>query len=153
MILYYLVSNATLTDPPPQFIWADGRSVTANPFPRPYQVGPVSIGADATDADLAALGVYRLVVTERGDPPGLDSLPTTGTPTVDPETGTVQRLDGWRDPTAEERAAYLQTLWAEQARTRKERTATRTLAEPLADTPDSLRRHLAAALTLLELRT
>jgi hypothetical protein len=151
--MYYYIQSSAIVDPPPQFIWADGRSVTANPFPRPYQVGPVSLGADAADADLAALGVYRLVVTERGEAPGPDSKPTTGTPTVDAETGTVQRVDGWRDPTEEERAAYLQTLWAEQARTRKERTATRTLAEPLADTPESLRRHLAAALTLLELRT
>jgi hypothetical protein len=153
MSVYYYISVGAIAEPSPRFIWADGREVRSLTFPRPYQVGPVSLGADAADADLAALGVYRLVVTERGDPPGPDSLPTSGTLTVDIATGTVQRVDGWRDPTEEERAAYLQTLWAEQARTRKERTATRTLAEPLADTPDSLRRHLAAALTLLELRT
>jgi hypothetical protein len=152
-MMYYYVLSGLITEPSPRLIWVNGREVRSLTFPRPYQVGPVSLGADATDADLAALGVYRLVVTERGEAPGPDSQPTTGTLTVDTETGTVQRVDGWREPTEEERAAYLQNLWAEQARARKERTATRTLAEPLADTPDSLRRHLAAALTLLELRT
>jgi hypothetical protein len=153
MSVYYYISAGAIIEPSPRFIWADGREVRSLTFPRPYQVGPVSLGANATDADLAALGVYRLVVTERGAAPNPDSIPTTGIPTVDTETGTVQRVDGWREPTEAERAAYLQTLWAEQARTRKERIATRTLAEPLADSPDSLRRHLAAALTLLELRT
>jgi hypothetical protein len=149
---YYVVAGA-IADPPARHLWANERAVTQNPFGRPYAVGGQSLGADVSDADLAALGVYRLHETLRGDSPGPDSLPTTGTPTVDTETGTVQRADGWRDPDAGERADYLKTVWAEQARARKERTATRTLAEPLADTPDSLRRHLAAALTLLELRT
>jgi hypothetical protein len=149
---YYVVAGA-IADPPARHLWANEREVTQNPFGRPYAVGGQSLGANASDADLAALGVYRLHETERGDPPGLDYLPTTGALLVDSGTGTVQRVDGWREMTGEERAARLQTAWADQARNRKERSATRTLAEPLIDTPDSLRRHLAAALTLLELRT
>jgi hypothetical protein len=124
------------------------RSLT---FPRPYQVGNVSLGADATDADLAALGVYRLAVTERGAPPGPDSQPTADPPTVDPATGTVQRVDGWREPTEEERAAYLQNLWAAQAQARKERAARKALALPDSDDPTILKQKLNAALALLNL--
>jgi len=152
MSVYYYISAGAVAEPPDRFLWAAGREVRSLTFPRPYQVGPVSLGANATDADLAALGVYRLVVTERGDPPGPDSIPTSGTLTVDAETGTVQRVDGWREPTEEERAAYLQTLWAEQARNRKERAARKTLALPDSDAPEILQDKLNAALALLELR-
>jgi hypothetical protein len=113
MSVYYYISDGAITEPPERFIWADGREVRALTFPRPYQVGPVSLGADATDADLAALGVYRLAVTERGDPPGLDSIPTSGALTVDAETGTVQRTDGWRLMDSEEYAEALAALKAE----------------------------------------
>jgi hypothetical protein len=113
MSVYYYISAGAIAEPPDRFIWADEREVRSLTFPRPYQVGPASIGADASDADLAALGVYRLVVTERGDPPGLDSIPTSGTPTVDAETGTVQRVDGWRQMDSEEYAEALAALKAE----------------------------------------
>jgi len=148
-MIYYYVDSVVIADPPPKFIWAEGRERVSNPFPRPHTVGPASLGANATDADLAALGVYKLVVTERGAAPSPDSIPTTGTLTVDTETSTVQRVDGWRDPDATERAAYLKTLWADQAQARKEREARKALALPDSDDPTILKQKLNAALALL----
>lgn len=148
---YYVVAGA-ITSPPPRTLWVNGREVAQNPFGRPYTVGNQSIGAGMSDAELAALGVYRLHVTERGESPGAAYQMTTGELIVDTETGVVTRTDDWREPTAEERLAYDRTQWAERAQARKERDARKALAQPDSDDSAVLKDKLNAALTLLNLR-
>lgn len=145
---YYVVAGA-IADPPARLLWANGREVIQNPFGRPYAVGSQSIGAGMTDAELAALGVYRLHETLRGDAPGPEYQPTIGELVVDAENGIVTRADGWREPTADERLAYNRTQWATQAQARKDRAANAALAEPDSDDPQVLRRKLNAALHLI----
>lgn len=146
---YYYVQNGVITPPPPKAIWASGRERTTNPFPRPYAVGAVNVNAVAPDSDLAALGVYRLHVTERGEQPAPDYMPVIGELVVDTESGTVTRTDSWREPTAEEQLAANRARWAEQAQSRKDREAAAALALPDSDDPEILRRKLNAALTLI----
>jgi hypothetical protein len=147
--LFYCVSSGVIADPPPKTIWAQKRERTANPFPRPYAVGAVNVGAGAPDSDLAALGVYRLHVTERGEQPAPDYMPVTGELVVDTEAGTVTRTDSWREPTAEEQLAANRARWADLAQARKDREAATALALPDSDDPEILRRKLNAALTLI----
>jgi hypothetical protein len=149
---YYYVADGVIAVPPSQWVWVGEQAATASAFPRPHTVGAVSLGADATDADLAALGVYKLAITERGDAPGPEYQPTTGALVVDAVNGLVTRTDGWREPTAEERAAYLQGVWADQAQARKERDARKVLALPDSDDPAILKQKLNAALALLNVR-
>lgn len=149
MSTYVFVANGVITTPDSGWIWNDSGPVSSSAFSRPYAVGNVSLGADASDAELAALGVYKLVVTERGAAPSPEYQPTTGALVVDTENGIVTRTDGWREPTSEERLAYNRTLWTEQAQARKDRAANAALAEPDSDDPQVLRRKLNAALHLI----
>lgn len=151
MTYYYVVEGAVVV-PPSQSVWVGDRPVTASAFPRPHTVGNVSLGADASDAELAGLGVYRLAVTERGAAPGPEYQPTTGPLVVDALNGVITRTDDWREPTAEERLAFNQTQWAEQAQARKDREARKVLALPDSEDPAMLKQKLNAALALLNVR-
>lgn len=121
-VRYCWVRAGVITPPPPGTVWAQGREQLRNPFARPYAVGTAP--APDSDAALAELGVYRIAVTERGDPPGLDYLPTTAAPSVDDEGHVVRVIEGWRAMDAVEltaalaaaRAAKLAELAAEAER-------------------------------------
>jgi len=147
--VYYYVRSGAITNPPPKTIWVGGRERTVNPFSIPHFVGSVPLGAAAGE-ELAALGVYRLVVTERGEAPGLDYMPVIGDLVVG--EGVVTRTDSWRVMTDAERTVMNKATWAEQAQARKDREAAAALAEPDSTDPNILRRKLNAALHLLNTR-
>ena len=149
---FYYVAAGSIADPPARTLWANGREVTQNPFGRPYAIGNLALGAAASDADLSALGVYRLHETLRGDAPGPEYQPTTGALMVDALNGVITRTDGWREPIAEERLAFNRAQWSEQAQARKERDARKVLALPDSDDPAILKQKLNAALALLDVR-
>lgn len=104
---FYYVSNGIINDPPLKTIWAGRTQRTANPFPRPYHVGNVSVGADMPDSDLAALGVYRLWEQNRGDPPGPNWVAMASGLVVDELNKRITRTEYWREMTAEEEAQAL----------------------------------------------
>jgi len=154
--LFYYVRDGAIAQPQSRAVLANGNVVTKNPFPRPNVVHSFTVPAEATDDELADLGVYRLWIAPAGDPPGPDFVQEHGDPAV--EMTHIVRRDYWRPMTDEERERSWQDHWEERREQLARMHAEKTLDNPpaqhlsvLADRVQQLEERLAA-LEILERR-
>jgi hypothetical protein len=102
---YTWVAGGAITPPPPGAVIAGGRAQTRNPFQRPSAVGAIRIGPAMDDDALAALHVWRVLISERGPAPGLAYVAVTAAPAVDLAAQRVRVVESWRAMTSPELAA------------------------------------------------